>query len=104
MKQPGVHRCFDSSPALCFDVSCFPLPKSDFIFRTYDLQKNIVKDRITSFTFSYVVKGHPPSHPPTQAVGHEGESVSFQINPCLINTFLLFKEFNCLLDSFMWNS
>lgn len=59
------------------------------------MQKNIVKDRITSFTFSYVVKGHPhPSpRPPTQAVGHEGESVSFQINPCLINTFLLFKGF-----------
>ena len=65
MKQPGGHRCFDSSPVLCFDISCFPLPKSDFIFRIYDLQKkNIVKDRITLFTFSYVVKGHPPTpHP-----------------------------------------
>lgn len=94
MKQPGVRRCFDSAPALCLDVSCFPLPKSDCIFRTYDLQKNnIVKDRITSFTFSYVVEGHPP-RPPTQADGHEGESVSFQINSCPINTFLLFKGFH----------
>lgn len=93
MKQPGGHRGFDSSPALCFDVSCFPLPKSDFIFRTYDLQKkNIVKDRITLFTFSYVVKGHAP-HPPTQAVGHDGGRVSFQINPCLTDTFLLLRGF-----------
>ena len=76
MKQPGGHRGFDSSPALCFDVSCFPLPKSDFIFRTYDLQKkNIVKDRITLFTFSYVVKGHAPPPPNPGCWPWWGESV-----------------------------